>query len=917
MPFPLSRTQGRFLGTLLLGAALSIPAAYAAPVAVTFLPPDIPAQDVCVAKKADPDVVTRWQAWDGTSVPEGDPDLVLRDARRLRDLNPTGNFELVDKMLAVVAKMPAPKVPDTSIDRINLYLKAGKVPQLRQTGILDQLEAAQASLAPKALNLLATLYLDGIVVKKDRLKGLDYLTRSAMGGNADALLRLASINLAGETVDGWNLDPKLSVTMAFGALVGKLDPEICDRIGRIAREYSKGDVVQQDHAIAEQWMRLAADLGDASAAWKVAQLHLESELIVKNNDILLKYLTLAADRGVAAAQVELGKLYEAGALLPLDIGKSEELYADAAKTGSRNALFRLATLLEGQPAEAALGERYKATLTQLTSMPQPPGWAFSKLADVVLAEKGRWAGEEEAQALLERGVQLEDADSAQELASILLRHRDEPGIFERATELLGFAVTYAGKIDPMTDLRQAYLCRAPKGADMRLASFWQRTEDAAGNSTVFMTPEDVDGLDIESKPLELARLQTHALYGRPNSVAYYLDYLKKNGASQDIIDFWQSRVDPVPATIDAVARFSIMASPTPEAIEATLAALKKANAAGLPRAPVDLATALLDYFPNDADKRAEAIAYLEQAAANGNGAAILRLLPMMQEQGVGPEKLFSQYAQAIEDRGDADALIFAAGVTDDAAKKHDYLYRAASVVDCTFQNTVKLAGAFVATADDAETEHWLQVSLRLAGTDGWRQVAIGDRYMAMGGPERAKTAIALYEKGVELGDDTAVSRLVKIYSDPDSQDYAPTKAVAMFKRMIDDAPVVKLAELRVKVQKAPTAIRTALSEEVDWTARYAAAAATGDIVAMRELALYLRETGTTADDAKTASQWLIRAADGGDATAMVELAKAYAMGIGLAPSIKQAQLLLKDAAGLGNAEAQHLLVTMAAAPVEN
>jgi TPR repeat protein len=917
MPFPLSRTQGRFLGTLLLGAALSIPAASAAPVAVTFLPPDIPAQDVCVAKKADPDVVARWKAWDGTSVPEGDPDLVLRDARRLRDLNPTGNFELVDKMLAIVARMPAPKVPDTAIDRINLYLKAGKVPQLRQTGILDQLEAAQASLAPKALNLLAILYLDGIVVKKDRPKGLGYLTRSAMGGNADALLRLASINLAGETVDGWNLDPKLSVTMAFGALVGKLDPEICDRIGRIAREYAKGEVVQQDHTIAEQWMRLAADLGDASAAWKVAQLHLESELIIKNNDTLLKYLTLSADRGVAAAQVELGKLYEAGALLPADTSKSEALYADAAEAGSRNALFRLATLLEGQPAEAGLGERYKATLTQLTSMPQPPGWAFSKLADVVLAEKGRWAGEQEAQALLERGVQLEDADSAQELASILLRHRDEPGVFERATELLGFAVTYAGKIDPMTDLRQAYLCRAPKGADMRLASFWQRTEDAAGNSTVFMTPEDVDGLDMESRPLELARLQTHALYGRPNSVAYYLDYLKKNGASQDILDFWQSRIDPVPATIDAVARFSVMASPTPQAIEATLAALKKADSDGLPRAPLDLATALLDYFPNDADKRAEALAYLEKVAANGNGAAILRLLPITQEKGIGPAQLFEQYAQAIEDRGDADALIFAAGVTDDAAKKHDYLYRAASVVDCTFENTVKMAGAFVATADDAETEHWLQVSLRLAGTDGWRQVAIGDRYMAMGGPERAKTAIALYEKGVELGDDTAISRLVKIYSDPDSQDYAPTKAVAMFKRMIDDAPVVKLAELRVKVQKAPTAIRTALAEEVDWTARYAASAATGDVIAMRELALYLRETGTTVDDARTASQWLIRAADGGDATAMVELAKAYAMGIGLAPSIRQAQLLLKDAAGLGNAEAQHLLVTMAAAPVEN
>lgn len=910
MPTPVSRLTA---AALLIGVSFASPV-LAAPVEVTFLPPEIPAQEVCIAKKADPDVVARWQAWDGVSVPEGDPDLVLQDARRLRDLNPIANFELVDKMLAIVGKMPAPKVPDVSIDRINLYLKAGKVPQLRDTGVIAALEANADSLAPKALNLLSTLYLDGLVVKKDKDKGLGYLTRAAMGGNADALLRLASMNIEGQQVPGWELDPKLAVTMAFGALVGKLDPEICDRIGRIAREYSKGLVVKQDHNIAEQWLRLAADLGDAGAAWKVAQLHLESELIVKNNDTLLKYLNLASDRGVPAAQVEIGKFYEAGALLPLDLNEAEKYYREAAKLGSRNALFRLATLLETEEAIPEKRQDFKATLTQLVSMPQPPGWAFSKLAKLVLKEKGRWAGEAEAKALLEKGVTLEDADSAQELAFILLRHRDEPGVFERATELLGFAVTYAGKIDPMTDLRQAYLCRAPKGADMRLASFWQRTEDAAGNSTEFMDSDEIGALDPAADPIALAKLQTHALYGRPNSVAYYVDYLSRNGASPEMLEFWQSRIDPVPATVDALARHRLTVAPTPTVIEETIAALKKARADGLPRAAVDLGSVLLDYFPNDAEKQKEAIGYLTEAAQQGQGDAILRLLPIMQAQGVSDTQLLQQYHKAIEDRGDADALIFAAANTNDEAQRHDYLYRAASVVDCTFENTIKLAGAFVATADDAETEHWLQVSLRLAGEDGWRHTAIADRYMAMGGEERAKTAIELFDQAVALGDDTAVSRLVKIYADPDSEDFAPTKAVAMFKRMIDDAPVADLGKIREKVLKAPPAIQTAVMDEVDWSARYAAAAASGDAVAMRELALYLRSTGTTVAEARDASSWLKRAAEAGDAVAMVELAKAYAMGIGIEPSIQQATVLLKDAAGLGNPEAQRLLASMA---VEN
>jgi TPR repeat protein len=913
MARPVSRTLPFFSTLLLAGTLLSAPV-MAAPVEVTFLPPDIPAQEVCVAKKADPDVVARWQGWDGKSPIEGKPDDVMRDARRLRDLNPTGNFELVDKMLVAASKMGAPKAPDVTIDRVNLYLKAGKVPQLRQLGIIEGLEANAGGLAPKALNLLAGLYIDGLVVKKDQPKGLGYLTQAAMGGNADALLRLAGMNTAGTQVPGWDLDPKLAVTMAFGALVGKLDPEICDRIGRIAREYSKGGVVQQDHTIAEQWLRLAADLGDASAAWKVAQLHLESELIVKNNDRLLKYLAMAADKNVAAAKVELGKLYEAGALLPQDKPKAEALYEEASKLGSRNGLFRLATLLEEEQTVPDNLERYTAALTQLTEMPSPPGWAFSKLAEVVLAQKGRWAGEAEAQALLEKGVALEDADSAQALASILLRHRDEPGVFERATELLGFAVTDAGKIDPMTDLRQAYLCRAPKGADLRLASFWQFTEDAAGNSTEFMDNDAIAGLDATADPIELARLQTHALYGRPNSVAYYVDYLERNGASQEMIDFWQARITPISATVDAQARHRVNMNPAAEVLQEAIAQLKQARADGLPRASTDLGSLLLDYFPADPTKKAEAIGYLEEGAAQGQGEAILRLLPLEEQAGTGnAEDLLARYRQAIEDRGDADALVFAASTERDPATKHDYLYRAASVVDCTFENTIKLAGAFVDTEDDTEAAHWLEVSERLAGEDGWRHTAIGDRYMAMGGPDRARTAIALFQQGVKLGDDTAVGRLVKIYADPDSSDYAPTKAVEMFKRMIDDAEVADLGKIREKIEKAPPAIRTAVTDAVDWRARYAAAAATGDVVAMRELGLYLRNAGAPVD-ARDASSWLKRAADGGDVPAMVELAKAYAMGIGIAPSIQQAQVLLKDAAGRGNEEAQRLLASMA---VEN
>ena len=909
---PFGSKPRSILAAMALGLSLTLPVS-AEPVDVEFLPPAIQPQDICVEKRADPDVVARWTGWDEGKLPLDDPDLILRDARRLRDLNAGEHFELIEKMLAAVAEMPGQKkAPDTTIDRINLYIKAGKTARLRELGVIEAMEAKQAGLAPKALNVLAGLYLDGVVVAKDPERGQKYLVAAAMGGNADALLRLASLNLSGQAVPGWELDPKLSVTMAFGALVGKLDPEICDRIGRIAREYANGDVVKENHTISEQWYRLAADLGDGGAAWKVAGLHLSSELIVKDNDTLLKYLAIAADDGVPAAQVELGKLYEAGALVPQDLKQADEYYSRAAEVGNRGAFIRLATLLEPQIADPATKQRFVDVLTQLSEFPQPPGWVYSKLAELVLEEKGRWAGEAEATALLEKGVALEDADSAALLASILLRKRDEPGQFERATELLAFSVSNAGKIDPMTDLRNAYLCRAPEGSDLRLADFWQYTEDAAGSATEFLKPEQIAELAANPDPLALARLQTHALYGRPNSVAYYLDYLRRSGAAGEVIAFWQARIDPVPATIDAVARHELEGAVTPEVLDKTIAMLKEARSAGLPRAPLDLAAVLLDYFPNDPQKTEEAFGYLREAARAGMGEAINRLLPIAEEQGISKLELYSEYASVIEQRGDSDALILAASVTADPAKREDYLARASSVMDCAFDDTINLAETYAATGDAKATQHWLDVSLKLAGDDGWRHVAVADLFMTLKDEVHVARALALYEDAVALGDQTAIGRLLKIYADPNLPAYAPPKAVAMFEKLIENAEVGELASIRDKVLRAPTVIRTTLMEKIDWPGLYLGAAEGGDVVAMRELALYLQENGTTMEDARAATGWLQRASEGGDPEAIVALAKAYAMGLGLAPSLTEASALLEQAAGKGNAEAQRMLATMAA-----
>jgi TPR repeat protein len=904
------------LAALGLAFALTLPAS-AAQVKVDFLPPEIPSQAICTAKPLDADIRARWDNWDGATLPSQDPDAILKDGRRLRDLDASRYFDTVNKMLTAVSTMPGQaKLPDTNIDRINLYLKAGKVAQLRELGLIDKLMADETTLAPKALNVLSGLYLNGIAVKKDRERGLELAVRSAMGGNADALLMLASANLAGQQIPGWDLDPKLAITMAFGALVGKLDPDICDRIGRIAREYGKGEVVQQDYQASEAWFRLAADLGDPGAAWKVAGMHLASEQIVKNNATLIKYMTQAAEGGVVAAQLELGKAYEVGALVPADAAKAEHYYSTAADKGNRGATMRLVTLLEPQILDPKQRARYKSLLERLTSAPDAPGQSFSKLAELVLDEKGRWAGEPDAQALLEKGVARGDGDSAQLLAGVLLRHRDEPGAFERATELLANAVTNTGKINPMTDLRNSYLCLAPTGVNARLSDFWALNEETAGNSTRYLKPDEINALATSGDPLARATLQTQALYGRPNSLAYYLYYLDQTKADPLEKAFWRQRRDTSVAAVDADARYALEKGITPQVLEQTVAMLEKAKAGGLPRASLDLASVLLDYFPNDPVRVEQATGYLKEAAAKGYGDALNRLLFIGQENGVTKTALYNEYATAIDERGDADALIFATSVIEDPAKRTDYLERAASVMDCEFNSTLKLAGAYASLDAVPKAEHWLDVSLHLASADGWRNAAVADQYVALKGDDHLTTAISLYEKGVALGDTTSIGRLVKIYSEPDTIGYAPKKAVDMFRTLIASADVSQLKDIRQRVMNAPAVIRNNVLADVSWDGLYKKAAEAGNVIAMRELAFYLQENGTKPSDVADASHWLKLAADGGDADAMVALAKAYAMGIGIAPSIEQATLLLKEAAGTGNAEAQKLLAGMTT-PVEN
>ena len=140
----------------------------------------------------------------------------------------------------------------------------------------------------------------------------DLIREAGLGGNVDALTAIARMQLQGSPLPGWDAPLDLTVTLAFGGMLGQMNAAVCGRAERIAREYLNGDVVTRNPRIAYAWYRFAADLGGSTAAWRVVEFQLEAGAIQKDNALMPHYLQLAVVRGVTVAPEQAERLAAAG-----------------------------------------------------------------------------------------------------------------------------------------------------------------------------------------------------------------------------------------------------------------------------------------------------------------------------------------------------------------------------------------------------------------------------------------------------------------------------------------------------------------------------------------------------------------------------------------------------------------------------
>lgn len=873
-------------------------------VAVNFEPPRIEVEKICAPSTPDEQLAAQWAAWDGKTLPEMAPDLIQRDLRRLMDADAIRWFDTIEKAHALMPSVDPQFGADKALlARVELLIAAGRLKELTNQRLVDQLMATENGGSPRLQNILADYLMNGTGIAVDKEKGLKLLVAAGYGGNADALLKIVALQEKGTQIPGWDVPSDIAVTMAFGALVGKMDPMICDRVARIAREYMNGEIVTRDVGLAEKWFRFAADMGDGPSAWKVAEMHMRSEDLVKSNDTLIAYMTKAADAGLPYAQVALGRLYEQGALVgKKDVEHARALYEKAAKFGDRAGLLRNALFLQSEAkADAAYQPAYRAALEEFAKRADAPAWIFIALGDFEIADKGRWGGEAAAVAYYEKAEAMGDAGATKRLTPIRFRYATTPKQFYQVIDEVIDTVHTGGEIDPMNGLKDAFSCRAPQAPQRTEALYWEGVSAATGTKTVEFTPSELLALIAKPNPQDIARLQSQALYGRPTAIAQYMAVLARSNAAPEELAFWDAYSKRFEGVTAARGRLEHKFAEIGQNLSDPVVTLRAAIAEGDTTAEIDLAEILLKQDPQK--NAAAALAAVEPLAATGVGAA-LRLLPQLDAKRFPDLKsVYAAYADVIETRGDFDAVVLALPFQTDLGRRDDYIHRATTATDCSFDEIKALADAMGQLNDHAAFAKWVDVAEFLSENDSWRLVQLGDLLRLYGGQTMAAAEVGFYQRGYDGGNTTAIHRLLDVYGDDGAPQFDAAKAADLYVALVTNSQPKDIPRALARLAVASRPIQDNAYARLDVPKLYRTAAEAGNPAGMREYGKLMQASAKSAAELESSTQWIAKAAEAGDIPAMLTYADALAFGLGVPASRDDALAWLQKAADAGNTDA--------------
>jgi len=905
----------------LVGALLPI-GALANPLPIEFLPPSISARDLCNAPSVDE---TKFH------IEHGLGDLYLTDKLRLgflvRDINRLQRqdadrwFDFINALITRRAELD-----DTfagvseEFARVVLHLKARRLDELRRSNLIGKLRIRGDELSNKQRLTLARYYREGILVPLDLSFSQEMLREAAFGGNARALTEIARMQIRGEMLEGWDAPLDLTVTLAFGGLLGELTPGVCRRAERIAQEFLKGDLVIANPDIAHAWRKFAADMGGVRAAWRVVEYHLNADADRKDLDEMRVYLRRAAQLGLSPDERQTSQLLASGGISEQEIEEILGFNLSQDRRRVQNSIIPYFDLGVRKNDVVVNEDSFRLQyLRELSAMPEAPGFVFTDLAKEVIARKGRWAGEAEAMKLLEIAVTLGDETGMQMLARFLIRYRDDPVRINRAENLLFDTVSRFGTASSMRILEGMYRCQMNDAPHKDAADLWARNYAATDQAAVQASATDILTLSPFRSPETLARIQTQALQGRTQARAELAQLLQSNPlTSQAALRLWAKRISPSDKALETFVRMEMELSRTPAERALAIEFFRRVYLNNGVTSALDLSVALLEDQAREPDVAIDIIKMLTIAGNRGEGASI-RLKSRLLAKSTSPEDyaasaaiIYDEFKDVIEERGDFLGLIFAIPYLPEN-RVDDYFDRAASLMGCENKDADEMGDAYAIRQDPQMVYHWRNVVLDFDGGHLLSKLKLVDKQVKMFDAGSAPNVQQVAARNLTEREPNADLRLYRLTGNPDLPGFDASAAAGHLLATLESARGSELVWVMSSYRTAHEDVRAQVDQRRDMAAVLRNAANAGDNRARFEYAMYLRDRAHTPEDLDQSTQWLEKAAEGGYDEAMVELGFALGFGLGTPSHIAAALNWLARAKDLGHPRAAGLAQLIGAA----
>ena len=882
-----------------IASALAIASATLSPASaerldLEFLPPDFPPTDICRAPVEQVDAEETRVVEDDDGVDDNDVrdwvSYLRRDIRTLSRLDADRHLGFIESLIRLRAEIdPSFSGADEAFARIDLYIDAGRISDIREKGMIEALALQADDLSQSERVRLAQYFMSGTGVEKDALRGERMLANEAFKGNANALLELLRLQLAGAELQEWFEPPERTATLAFGGKLGQLNRGLCSRAGFIARAYIDGDLLEPNEGLAFAWRKFAADQGGQRAAWQVVEHMLNADISAVAEEDILHYLRLAVDETYMVDSSDLAVLRDTGATQAdeiADVLSRVHGHSDGRTARPAMPFFELDVALESEGMDES-GPHLKY-LERITQFDGVPGVIWTRLADEIILREGRWAGEERAGAALENAVAAGDPAANVKLARMKLRHGTHARNTFESEQLLLDAVDLHGHADAQKELDGYYRCTAFGAPFADDARTWSVAARASNAITLSVDAQDYANFSSLITPEIAGLLQTRALRGSSSETPGLLRRLENDPTtSPEALRYWSERVGYSKKALEnyAVGAFELSSDPSEAAVAVDFA--RRVYLAVGPGMALDLAVMLVDHSGRSPEVAGEVRRLLTEAGMRGEGASI-RLLHRL--SGADDDRVYRQFADVIETRGDFLALMFAMPYVDDATFD-DYAARAVAEMRCGTKDVSEMAEVFAARGVDERALHWLKVGLAIEGGHSMSRLGLALQSMEMFDSPML-TEVDAPAAGGSLADIQMAYHRVSFLGS-NSFDRGATARILTEALNSDDEGVLRWAF--GAFTSAERGVRRMVMEFVDIASVLRAAAEAGMPEGQHAYGMHLRDRARNGDDLTQASDWIERAAEAGHGRAMVDLAYGYAHGVGVPRDLKLAMIWLRRA----------------------